>query len=221
MIFAEPSTITGSIGVFGILPSFEGTLRQLNIGVDGVRTTPLSGQPDVLRGPSPEANRLLQTGIESSYRRFIELVARARHLSPARVNEIAQGRVWSGGAAHQLGLVDRFGSLDDAVQEAARRAGIAPGNAKVTYLERRPTFLQRLFTGQAETDAAAPRDVFSRLGQRPQELIARALHDAQQLASGPAIQARCLECPAVAPLPQPRGEASGPWLLRLVAALVR
>lgn len=221
IIFAEPSTITGSIGVFGILPSFEGALRNLNIGVDGVRTTPLSGEPDVLRGPSPEANRLLQTGIEGTYRRFITLVAQARHLSPERVNEIAQGRVWSGGAAHQLGLVDRFGSLDDAVREAARRADLDPADVRVSYLERRPNFLQRLFAGQSEADAAAPRDVFSRLGQRPQELLARALHDAGQLARGPAIQARCLDCPAVAPLPRPRTEASGPWPVRLFAALVR
>src|SRR5207237_736851 len=111
--------------------------------------------------------------------------------------------------------------LEDAVREAARRANLDPGEAQVTYLERRPPFLARLFAGQREGDAAAPRDVFTRLGQRPQELIARALHDAQALATGPAIQARCLECPAVAPLPRPRGEAGGSWLLRLFAALAR
>ena len=88
-------------------------------------------------------------------------------------------------------------------------------------MERRPPFLARLFAGQGEADAAAPRDVFTRLGQRPQELIARALHDAQALASGPAIQVRCLECPAVAPLPRLRGEAGGSWLFRLFAALAR
>ena len=223
IIFAEPSTITGSIGVFGILPSFEGTLRQLNIGVDGVRTTPLSGEPDVLRGPSPEANRLLQTGIESTYRRFIQLVARARHLTPERVDQIAQGRVWDGGTARQLGLVDRFGTLDDAVREAARRAGLNPDTAEVTWLERRPTFLARLFADSARGDSgtAAARDVFSRLAQQPQALLARAVHEAQALASGPAIQARCLECPSVAPVPQARTAMSASWLVRLVAALFR
>ena len=222
IIFAEPSTITGSIGVFGILPSFEGALRQLNIGVDGVRTTPLSGEPDVLRGPSPEANRLLQTGIEATYRRFIRLVADARHLSPQRVNERAQGRVWSGGAARQLGLVDRFGGLDDAVREAARRAGLDPATAEVTYLERRPGFLARMLAGDSAASAAAgPRDVFSRLGQRPQELLARAVHDMQELAAGPALQARCLECPAVAPVPRVGTDPGGSWLVRLFATLVR
>jgi protease-4 len=91
----------------------------------------------------------------------------------------------------------------------------------VTYLERRPGFLARLFAGQSEADASAPRDVFTRLGQQPQALIERALHDARALAAGPAIQARCLECPAVAPLPRLRGEAGSPWLLRLLAALGR
>ena len=221
IIFAEPSTITGSIGVFGILPSFEGTLQRLNIGVDGVRTTPLSGEPDILRGPSPEASRLLQTGIESTYRRFIQLVAQARRLSPERVNEIAQGRVWSGGAARQLGLVDRFGGLDDAVREAARRAGLDPDDADTVYLERRPGFLARLIGSAAGEEAGAPRDVFSRLGQRPQDLLERALYEARQLLAGPAIQARCLECPAVAPVPRMRAETGGNWLVRLFAAALR
>jgi protease-4 len=221
IIFAEPSTITGSIGVFGILPSFEGALRNLNIGVDGVRTTPLSGEPDLLRGPSPEASRLLQTGIEGTYRRFIQLVAQARHLSPERVNELAQGRVWSGGAARQLGLVDRFGGLDDALREAARRAGLDPNDVSTTYLERRPGFLARLLADTTEGDAAAPRDVFTRMGQQPQRLLERALYEAQGLLSGPAIQARCLECPAVAPIPRLRAETGGGWLIRLLAAIAR
>lgn len=221
IIFAEPSTITGSIGVFGILPSFEGALQRLNIGVDGVRTTPLSGEPDLLRGPSPEASRLLQTGVESTYRRFIQLVAQARRLTPERVDEIAQGRVWSGGAARQLGLVDRFGGLDDAVREAARRAGLAPDRTGTTYLERRPGLLARLLAGSGDADAGVPRDVFTRLAQRPRALLERALHDARELAAGPAIQARCLECPAVAPVPRMRAETGGTWLARLLAAALR
>jgi protease-4 len=224
IIFAEPSTITGSIGVFGILPSFEGTLQRLSIGADGVSTTPLSGQPDVLRGPSPEASRLLQTGIDSTYRRFIQLVAEARHLPVQRVAELAQGRVWSGGAARQLGLVDRFGGLDDAVREAARRAGVDPARAEVTYLERRPGFLARLLSSDGEggeASAAVPRDVYSRLAQQPQALLERALYEARGLLAGPAMQARCLECPAVAPVPRTGTNAGGSWLVRLFATLVR
>ncbi|HEV7658433.1 MAG TPA: signal peptide peptidase SppA [Allosphingosinicella sp.] len=219
VIYAEPSTITGSIGVFGILPSFEGTLQRLGIGVDGVRTTPLSGQPDLLRGPAPEAERLLQTGVESTYRRFINLVAAARRLSPARVHEIAQGRVWSGGMARQLGLVDRFGSLDDAVADAARRAGLDPATVRRAYLEREPGFLARLFGGRGGDNAGAPRDAFARLARRPEAMIERAVHEAGSLLAGPAIQARCLECPAIAPVP--RAPVEGNWLVRLAALVLR
>ena len=74
-IFAEPSTITGSIGVFGILPSFQGSMAKLGLAADGVKTTPLSGEPDLLNGPSPAAGALIQAGVESVYRRFLALVA--------------------------------------------------------------------------------------------------------------------------------------------------
>lgn len=219
-IFAEPSTITGSIGVFGVLPSFQGTLERLNVGADGVRTTPLSGEPDILRGPSDEANRLLQTGVEGTYRRFISLVSRARRIPPQRVHEIAQGRVWDGGSARQLGLVDRFGSLDDAVAEAARRANLEGGAARANHLEPEPGFWATLFQGLAEGEnARASRDVFARLARRPEELIQRALGDAQSLLSGPAIQARCLECPAVAPARPLPARAQGSLVARLLASV--
>ena len=74
-IYAEPSTITGSIGVFGVIPSFQGTLQKLGVGADGVKTTPLSGEPDLFKGPSPEANKLIQTGVEAMYGRFLGIVA--------------------------------------------------------------------------------------------------------------------------------------------------
>src|SRR4029077_15155973 len=121
-IYAEPSTITGSIGVLGIIPSFQGTLAKLGVGGDGVKTTPLSGEPDLLRGPSPEAGQLIQTGVESTYRRFLGIVAESRHKSPADIDKIAQGRVWDGGTAHQIGLVDGFGGMQEAVAKAAEMA---------------------------------------------------------------------------------------------------
>ncbi|HEY5712901.1 MAG TPA: signal peptide peptidase SppA [Allosphingosinicella sp.] len=223
-IFAEPSTITGSIGVFGILPSFQGSLQRLNVGADGVRTTPLSGEPDLLRGPSPEASALLQLGVESTYRRFVNLVARARRLPAARVNEIAQGRVWDGGTARQLGLVDRFGSLNDAIAEAARRANLDPATARVVYLERRPSALAGFFTdlarGEDNQDDVA-RDAFARIAGRPEATIARALHDARALLSGPAIQVRCLECPAIAPAPALTRAASESLWTRLLGLVWR
>src|SRR5919112_1733068 len=121
-IYAEPSTITGSIGVFGVLPSFQGTLKKLGIGADGVKTTPLSGEPDLLKGPSPQASQLLQTGVESIYGRFLSIVAQARHKTPQEIDQIAQGRVWDGGTARQLGLVDGFGGMEEAVAKAGQPA---------------------------------------------------------------------------------------------------
>jgi len=210
-IFAEPSTITGSIGVFGILPSFAGSLEKLGIGVDGVQTTPFSGQPDILRGPSDEVNRFLQMGVEGTYRRFLKLVSDARRLPVERVHEIAQGRVWDGGTARQLGLVDQFGSLDDAVAEAARRAQIDPEDARAVYLEPRSSWFSRTFGSFARASATVSPDPFGRLAQRPQALIRRAVTEARQLLSGSAIQARCLECPAAYDMPPSAGEASGWW----------
>jgi protease-4 len=200
-IFAEPETITGSIGVFGILPSFEGTLQKLGVGADGVRTTPLSGEPDLLRGPSPVADQLIQLSIENIYRRFLGLVAAARKMPAENVHRIAQGRVWDGGTARQLGLVDEFGSLDAAIANAARRAGIDPGAAKPVYLEKKPDFWNQMLTSFAEDDedtTQTSRDVFSRVAARPELMLMRALHDAQRILAGPAIQARCLECPSPA-----------------------
>jgi protease-4 len=217
MIMAEPSTITGSIGVFAVLPSFEGTLNNLGIGADGIRTTPLSGEPDLLEGPSPAADQLLQMGVESTYRRFVGLVSRARNLPPARVHQIAQGRVWDGGTARQIGLVDRFGSLDDAIAEAARRANIDPEQARPVYLEPEPGFLERIMSDAASGEADAARDPFARLAGRPEELTARAVHDVRALLRGPAIQARCLECPPTAPAP--RASRQAPRLAELLVSV--
>ena len=215
-IFAEPSTITGSIGVFGILPSFEGTLERLGIGADGVRTTPLSGEPDLLRGPSPEADRLLQMGVDTTYRRFLTIVSQARRLPVERVNEIAQGRVWDGGTARQLRLVDRFGSLSDAIAEAARRANLDPADAGVVWLEQEPGFFAELLRGMAggNGQARSGADLFSLLARRPEDMTARAIEDARALLDGAAIQARCLECPAPV---VPRRQAGRSLFERLLA----
>ena len=215
-ILAEPETITGSIGVFGILPSFEGTLEKLGIGADGIKTTPLSGEPDLLRGPSEAADRLVQAGVESTYRRFLGLVSDSRKLPVARVNEIAQGRVWDGGTARQLGLVDGFGSLDDAIAEAARRAKLDPDEAEAVWLEKEPGWFEQLFRTMDDSEQAAP-DAFSRMAARPQMLLARGLADAQQILAGPAIQARCLDCPATT-LALRRSErlSLGAWLAGLI-----
>jgi protease-4 len=219
-VMAEPATITGSIGVFGVLPSFEGSLEKLGLGADGIKTTPLSGEPDLLRGPSPEADALIQGSVDEHYRRFLALVAASRKLPPARVAEIAQGRVWDGGSARQLGLVDQFGSLDEAIAEAARRAGLDPDEAEPAWLDRELGFWESLFGGFASDGSeAAGRDVFGRIAARSQLTITHALADAQQLLAAPGVQARCLQCPPVAPARLTRKEKSG--LESLVSMLMQ
>lgn len=212
-IFAEPTTITGSIGVFGVLPTFEGALAKIGVTSDGVRTTPLSGQPDLVGGTSPELDRVAQAGVEDIYGRFLGLVSNARRLPVARVGEIAQGRVWDGGTARQLGLVDAFGSFNEALAEAARRAKIAPEQASLVFLERQPNWLERLAADWSRpSDEGEARDVLSLLAARQQALTWTAVEDARQLAGGASIQARCLECAAALP---PRAASSvglGAWL---------
>jgi protease-4 len=198
-IYAEPSTITGSIGVFGVIPSFQGTLQKLGVGADGVKTTPLSGEPDLFKGPSPAANQLIQTGVESMYRRFLGVVAQSRHKTPQQIDQIAQGRVWDGGTARQIGLVDGFGGLSDAIAKAAQLANL--GNERsVRYLEPQLSFRDQLIeTLASDNDSAAPADAFSTLARQPQQQLAGMLGEIRAILQGPSIQARCLECPPVAP----------------------
>jgi len=211
-IFAEPSTITGSIGVFGILPSFQGSMAKLGLAADGVSTTPLSGEPDLLNGPSPAAGALIQAGVESVYRRFITLVAASRGKSLAEVDRIAQGRVWDGGTARQLGLVDQFGGLDEAIAKAAALAKTE--DTGVTWLDQRPSFEDRVVEMLAGEDAAesAPTDAFAALAPAPTDLLARVIGEVSAILAGPSIQVRCLECPPGA-VAAPSPQALGWWKL--------
>src|SRR5437764_1555093 len=187
-IYAEPSTITGSIGVFGILPSFQGTLQKLGIGTDGVKTTPLAGEPDLLKGPSPEANKLIQTGVEAMYGRFLNIVAAARHKTPADVDKIAQGRVWDGGTAHQIGLVDGFGAMPEAIAKAAALAHL--GNERgVRYLEPSKSFSQQLIESFAtkDDDSTVSADAFGALVRQPQQQLAGAISEVRSVLAGPSI----------------------------------
>ena len=218
-VMAEPSTITGSIGVFGILPSFQGTSQKLGVNADGVKTTPLSGEPDLLKGPSPQAGQLVQLGIESTYRRFLGLVAQARGKTPAQVDQIAQGRVWAGGTARQIGLVDSFGGMDEAVAKAAQLASLG-NERRVTYLERPKSWRSELLgfvSGGNDEDGSGGTDAFASLAARGQAELLGGLVDARSVLLGPTIQVRCLACPPAAP--QRISTADLSWLERLAALL--
>nr|WP_255587175.1 signal peptide peptidase SppA [Hephaestia mangrovi] len=209
MIFAEPNTITGSIGIFGIVPTFENTLKKIGVTSDGIKTTPLSGQPDVIGGTNQTVDAIFQAGIENGYNQFIGRVSQARKMSPERVNEIAQGHVWDGGTARQIGLVDRFGNLHDAIAEAAKRAGLDPAKVHAEYLEKKPGRLEQLAAQIArnsdDDDADTQGDAFSRIAAQRRAVFADVLGEVRRLSNGAAIQARCLECGALGPAdPSPR-----------------
>jgi protease IV len=198
-VFAEPSTITGSIGVFGIVPTFENTIARYGVTSDGVRATPLSGQPDVIGGTNAVTDNLLQTGVEDIYGKFLNLVSTARKLPLEKVSENAQGRVWDGGTARQIGLVDAFGSLNDAVVEAAKRAGLDTTNIRRIEVAPGQGFIGWLLSGfgiQANNDA--PRDVISQMAAKSQALTVAGVRDGLRVLSGPAVQIRCMDCPAPA-----------------------
>ena len=200
-VFAEPSTITGSIGVFGILPSFEGTLAKLGLGADGVKTTPLSGEPDVFHGPSPAASQLIQAGVDGVYRNFLGIVAAARHKSPQEIDRIAQGRVWDGGSARQLGLIDGFGGMDEAVAKAAELAKLGDERG-VRYLERPKSLTEEvlgMLAGEEESNSQ-PADALATLAPAPEWRLRAALADLKSVLSGPSIQVRCLDCGPVSPV---------------------
>lgn len=211
-IIAEPSTITGSIGVFGILPSFENSLARIGVTTDGIRTTPLSGEPDLAGGFSPEFDALAQAGVEDIYRRFVGLVAAARKMPVQRVDQIAQGRVWDGGTARQLGLVDGFGSLDDAIAQAAKMAGMDPAKARPVFIEEEPDYLTALIEQYMtdETDdrsAPAAADWLSRQAWLRRQAAMQAVIDVRSMLTGSAIRADCLECRDLVPR---RADADAP-----------
>ncbi len=198
-IYAEPATVTGSIGVFGIFPSFQGTLQKLGIGTDGIQTTPLSGQPDVLNGPSPVADKLLQAGVDSIYSHFLGIVAASRHKQPADIDKIAQGRVWDGGTARQIGLIDAFGGMKEAIDKAGALGGVSDAQDEVRYLERPSSFEEKLVAMLARDSSTSEPDQDAFAAIAPDVKVTSALAELHSLLTGPRIQVRCLDCPAVAP----------------------
>lgn len=141
-VLADAATITGSIGVFGIIPTLEGSMDKLGITTDGVSTTWLSGAADPRRPLDKRLEQIIEQIIGNHYREFIGLVAERRKSTPERINEVAQGRVWTGAQAKDRGLVDGLGGVHDAIRSAARRASL--GDApRVEYIEHEPRGINR------------------------------------------------------------------------------
>jgi protease-4 len=141
-IWASPTTITGSIGVGATLPTFSRSLDQLGIHVDGLGTTRLSGQANLLRELGPDVNEIIQQVIEHTYDEFIGQVAEFRDKDLNEVDEVARGRVWIATDAQEHGLVDKLGDLDDAVASAAELAGFAEGEYQIEFVEEELSFAE-------------------------------------------------------------------------------
>lgn len=221
-IFAEPETITGSIGIFGVLPTFEDALAEWGVHADGVRTTPLSGQPDVIGGLTPEAADVLQLTVESGYQTFLSLVAQSRGITKERADELGQGRVWDGGTARQLGLVDQFGDLDAAIAWAAKQAQLKDGSWHAEYLGENADPYAPLLTrliGE-NTREAAGSDVFAQIARQQNALAAGMAEDLQGLLQVRGMQARCLECPRPAASGRITADGGEGWLARMAARLL-
>ena len=141
-IWASPATLTGSIGIFAIVPTVDKTLGKVGVSVDGVGTTPLSGQLRIDRPLGEEVRAFLQSQISRGYDEFVARVARGRNKTREQIDAIAQGRVWAGTDAHRVGLVDHIGSFSDAVKAAARRAKLTDYTAD--FIEPELTWAQQL-----------------------------------------------------------------------------
>jgi protease-4 len=133
-IFASPTTLTGSIGVFSVVPTFQHTLEKLGVKVDGVGTTPLAGDMRQDRTLTPARRRILQTSVDHAYAEFLRRVGDGRKKSVEDVDKIAQGRVWAGVDAQRIGLVDTLGGLKDATDAAAKLAQLG-SDYTVDYIE--------------------------------------------------------------------------------------
>jgi protease-4 len=145
-IFASPTTLTGSIGVFAVVPTFAHALEKLGVKVDGIGTSPLAGGMRLDRSLSTDVRTLLQSSVDHAYAEFLQRVGEGRKKSVEDIDKIAQGRVWAGADAERIGLVDHLGGLKDAVAAAAKLADLS-GDYGVDYVESELTLREQLLLG--------------------------------------------------------------------------
>ncbi|MGV6820247.1 MAG: signal peptide peptidase SppA [Parvularcula sp.] len=206
-IWAAPTTVTGSIGVFGFIPTFENALDKIGVHTDGVGTTPLASINAIGPGPLPEEfGVLVQQSVEDIYRRFLGIVSEGRGMSTSDVDRIAQGRVWIGSTAKELNLVDKIGDIDDAIASAAKRAGLDDYDVVGISDDKTPfeMFLEHLAGAEAQSlvDQDISTQLFGGTSRRTiniERLISYAQKEAAFYASfndPNATYVRCMECGA-------------------------
>ncbi|QDH71292.1 signal peptide peptidase SppA [Marilutibacter alkalisoli] len=201
-IYADPSTITGSIGIFGMFPTIPRALDKIGVHSDGVGTTRFAGAFDITRELAPGVGEVIQAIIDKGYRDFTGRVAEARGKPVEQIDEVARGRVWSGAQAKERGLVDAFGGLEDAIADVAERAEL--GERKgwgVRYIEKAASPFERFFIDMAQArigqallkDSSLAMGVLGRyMPQAADDL--RFLEDAARPAAGAPVKtiAHCL-----------------------------
>lgn len=146
-IFANPTTVTGSIGIFGMYPCIEGTAHRLGINVEMVATNPGAIFPNLFEEMSPEQMEVLQAYVNDGYDRFVTRVAEGRRMDKEQVLRIAEGRVWDGMMARRIGLVDELGGLDDAIAYIAEKTGAGEDYSLQTYPEFHPSMMDMMMGG--------------------------------------------------------------------------
>lgn len=173
-VIADPATLTGSIGVFAMLPTAEGLMGKLSVNTAGYGTTWLTNAYDPRRPIDPRFAALVQVGVGRIYSDFTAKAASARKTTPEQLDAVAQGRVWTGAQAKERGLVDRLGGFGDAIASAAQRAKLAP-NHQTVYVEREPGRLARLLSlfGGSAVEALQP-------------MLGETLNEVARQAAGPA-----------------------------------
>lgn len=198
-IWANPTTITGSIGVFGAFPTLENSLQKIGLNTDGISTTELGGAPGIDRPLAPKMNTIIQSGVDRTYQHFLELVANARKKDVSEIHEIAQGHVWTGSKAKEIGLVDNLGSLNDVINAAAKKAGLAEYGVKVVTQKLSPKeeFIRKLMGEEAR--GWAPKSLLKPLADihsvhRELTPLINPLLALQTMTDPQGIYATCLEC---------------------------
>ena len=200
-VLALTTTITGSIGVYGVIPTVEDSMAALGIYSDGVSTAEISGIMQLDRAMTPQAEMFFQAGVDNVYTQFLALVADARNSTPVEVHEIAQGKVWTGEQALELGLVDQLGDLNEAIKVAAELANLA--DYMVDYRRKPLSVYEQLLVGMSSNVATS----MTSLGIEPQgswlpeilsrqaKTLAQPLQLLDSLSDPKGIYLLCEQCP--------------------------
>lgn len=198
-IWATPTTITGSIGVFGAFPTLENSLQKIGLNTDGISTTELGGAPSIERPLAPKMNSVIQSGVDHIYQNFLKIVAESRKKEVSEIHEIAQGHVWTGTKAKEIGLVDNLGTLNDVIAAAATKAELTDYSVKLITEKLSPKEeLIRKLVGE-DAKVFIPKSLLKPLVdlnsvQQEFSPLLKPLMALQKMTDPQGVYASCLEC---------------------------